>query len=130
MSQRRRESKAGGRRRVDPMEGGNPMERRCSARSKQSGRRCKRHPIPGGTVCVMHGGKAPQVQQSARDRITALVHPAIDTLERALSDGDVNAAVRAARDLLDRAGYAATSRHEIAASKSLAELIVEAGKHD
>jgi hypothetical protein len=128
-SKRRRERKAG-REFGHLMDAGNLMDRRCSARSKQSGQRCKRHPILGGTVCRMHGGAAPQVQQSARDRIAALVHPAIDTLERALSDCDVNAAVRAARDLLDRAGFAATARHEIAASKSLAELIVEAGKHE
>jgi hypothetical protein len=96
------------------METGNPMERRCTARSKQSGVRCKRVPIPGGTVCTMHGGAAPQVQKSARERIAALVHPALDTLQRALSDQDMNAAVRAARDLLDRAGYSARQSVDLA----------------
>lgn len=55
----------------------------------------------------MHGGKAPQVQESAKDRIAALVNPAIDTLRRALTNRDIGAAVRAARDLLDRAGHGA-----------------------
>lgn len=43
--------------------------RRCSAKSKQSGERCKRAPIVGGTVCVMHGGKAPAVQAAAEARV-------------------------------------------------------------
>lgn len=104
------------------METSDPMKaRRCTARSKQSGVRCKRVPIPGGTVCTMHGGAAPQVQKSAKERIAALVHPALDTLQRALTDRDVNAAVRAARDVLDRAGYAAVKRHHL--EGGLAEIL-------
>ena len=34
---------------------------RCEAQSKQSGNRCKRSSIPGGTVCSMHGGTTPAV---------------------------------------------------------------------
>jgi len=34
----------------------------CKATSKQSGARCKRYAIPGGSVCHYHGGAAPQVQ--------------------------------------------------------------------
>ena len=34
---------------------------RCEAQSKQTGNRCKRSSIPGGTVCSMHGGKTPAV---------------------------------------------------------------------
>ena len=34
--------------------------------SKRSGERCRRLAIPGGTVCVMHGGAAPQVAAAAR----------------------------------------------------------------
>ena len=32
---------------------------RCTARSKQSGKRCKRWPTRGKTVCRMHGGATP-----------------------------------------------------------------------
>lgn len=42
--------------------------RRCTARSKRSGNRCKRAAVRGGTVCSMHGGKAPQVAAAARHR--------------------------------------------------------------
>lgn len=41
---------------------------RCKATAR-SGNRCKRRPIPGGTVCAMHGGKAPQVATAARRRL-------------------------------------------------------------
>ena len=41
----------------------------CTATSKQSGQRCKRRPIPGGTVCVMHGGGTPRVREKAQERL-------------------------------------------------------------
>lgn len=44
-------------------------ERRCTATSKQSGRRCKRAAVPGATVCATHGGKAPQVVAKANERL-------------------------------------------------------------
>lgn len=40
----------------------------CTATSKRSGERCKRRPAVGGTVCAMHGGKAPQVQAAVERR--------------------------------------------------------------
>ena len=79
--------------------------RRCSARSKQAGRRCKRAPIPGGTVCRMHGGAAPQVQQAARVRLAALVEPAIAQLERLLNSEHAAVSLGAAKDVLDRSGF-------------------------
>lgn len=42
--------------------------RRCTAKSKRSGERCKRAAIVGGTVCNIHGGKAKQVKQKAEHR--------------------------------------------------------------
>lgn len=48
---------------------GDPLERRqCTATSKRSRERCKRAPVVGGTVCAMHGGKAPQVKAAAEQR--------------------------------------------------------------
>ena len=61
----------------------------------------------------MHGGAAPQVKLAAKDRLAALVDPAIDALQRALDHKDINAAVRAARDLLDRAGLAAPKQTQM-----------------
>lgn len=41
----------------------------CIATAKGSGERCKRCPIPGGTVCVKHGGGAPHVRAAAARRL-------------------------------------------------------------
>lgn len=40
----------------------------CTAQSKRSGERCRKYAIPGGRVCSIHGGKAPQVRQAAEVR--------------------------------------------------------------
>lgn len=48
----------------DPMDD----ERKCRATSKRSGQRCKRYPVPGGSVCVMHGGASPQARVAAERR--------------------------------------------------------------
>lgn len=42
---------------------------RCTAKAKSTGEQCKRRPIPGGSVCVKHGGRAPQVQAAAHARL-------------------------------------------------------------
>ena len=93
------------------------MKRQCTARSKQSGRRCRKAPIPGGTVCRMHGGGSPLVQRTARERLAALAEgPAVRAMERALKSKNHSAMVSAARDLLDRAGLRepeAWSPHEV-----------------
>jgi len=46
--------------------------RRCTATAKRSGERCGRAAIVGGTVCSVHGGKAPQVRQAAEVRAAKL----------------------------------------------------------
>jgi hypothetical protein len=45
------------------------MSERCTAKAKNSGLRCKKAPIEGGTVCRTHGGRAPQVLAKAAERI-------------------------------------------------------------
>lgn len=45
------------------------LKPQCRATSKSTGRRCKRRPVPGATVCVKHGGGAPQVQDAAARRL-------------------------------------------------------------
>jgi len=44
------------------------MKPQCTARSKQTGERCKQRPVKGGTVCRFHGGAAPQVAAAAEQR--------------------------------------------------------------
>lgn len=90
--------------RRDHMDGADHTDTpRCTATAKGSGARCKRRPIPGGTVCVKHGGGAPQVQQAAMERLRALAHPAVDALQWLITQRDFpSAAYSASRDVLDR----------------------------
>lgn len=44
------------------------MSEQCTATSKRSGNRCRRH-VVGGGPCPMHGGKAPQVAAAREARI-------------------------------------------------------------
>lgn len=87
----------------DPMDGADPMEGQCTATSKQSGERCKRRAIPGGTVCHFHGGAAPQVKAKADERLAALEFPAIvrlgELIEQTMFPSTAMAAVK---DALDR----------------------------
>jgi hypothetical protein len=46
-----------------------PTDRQCTAMKVGSGRRCKQYAIRGGSVCVKHGGKAPQVWEAAQRRL-------------------------------------------------------------
>jgi len=75
---RRRHAPKGPLKQHDHMDGPDHRDTpRCTARAKGTGQRCKRRPIPGGSVCVKHGGGAPQVKDAARDRLRAMVYPAL-----------------------------------------------------
>lgn len=91
-----------------------PAARKCSAKSKQSGKPCKQPAIPGGTVCRFHGGSAPQVIRSAKERLAALVDPAIARLAKLLKSKKDVAAYRAVKDVLDRNGFKPKDEVELA----------------
>jgi hypothetical protein len=102
---------------------GNPStwvtpRRQCTARSKRSGERCRSYAVRGASVCVRHGGAAPQVKAKARERLDALAEPAVVLLGRILRDEKVepNARIRAAVAILDRAGYPGGLKVEASAS--------------
>lgn len=42
---------------------------KCVATAKATGAGCRRDAIAGGTVCVVHGGRAPQVKAAAARRV-------------------------------------------------------------
>lgn len=70
---------------------------------------CGRWAVRGGDRCPMHGAQLPSVRaayarrvKEARLRIITLADPALDTLERALTDKDSAVALRAAQAVLDR----------------------------
>lgn len=68
-------------------------------------RACKKYPALGTKVCDVHGAKAPQVVAAAKGRILeAADEVAAELIRLALNSNDHAVRVRAARDLLDRAG--------------------------
>lgn len=78
--------------------------RRCTAKAKQTGKRCKRAAILGGTVCKIHGGGAPAVKNAAKQRLLDAADPAAKRLVELLDSDDERIRLGAIRDLLDRAG--------------------------
>lgn len=65
-------------------------------------------------MCVVHGGAAPQVIRSARERLAALVCPAITVFEQRLADAESpQLQVQVAKDILDRTGHKATDKVEL-----------------
>lgn len=100
-----------------------PPERRCTATSRRTGKRCGQWAIPGGKVCRWHGGAAPQVQRTARLRLAELVDPAIIVLGRAMTDPEARMRdrIRAADSVLDRTGYA--RRLEVTPGEAYEELL-------
>lgn len=99
--------------------------KQCRAKSKQSGQRCKRSPIPGGVVCRIHGGGSPQVIKAAEGRLEALRTPAVAYLKYLLGQREYpSAGLGAAKDVLDRIdGKAAETVRVIETTdRQLAEL--------
>lgn len=102
-----------------------PLQRaQCHAKSKQSGQRCQRPAIPGGTVCRFHGGEAPQVKQAAALRLARMVDPAIAVLAREMTSTTNKSAdrIRAAENVLDRAGV---PRHVETDTETARRVLVE-----
>jgi hypothetical protein len=59
------------------------------------------------------GGRAPQVQRSAKERLAELVEPALKGLHKALKSGEIPSIVKAAQIVLDRTGFHPTQAMEI-----------------
>lgn len=82
--------------------------RRCTAKSKRSGERCKRAATPGVTVCWWHGSAAPQVRAAAQRRTEVT---------------RVEAEARAVQAIPDRTGM--TVAEVYAELLATAEMVVE-----
>lgn len=78
---------------------------RCTAHISDGSRQCERWAINGSTVCATHGGRAPQVKKSARERLAELIEPALEGLHKALKSKDLPTIVRASQIVLDRCGF-------------------------
>ncbi|GEM_PF-2833090 len=83
----------------------------CQAHAKSSGRQCGRRPVIGATVCIMHGGSAPQVKAAAARTI------AFDRAIRELQLGgelDVDPAEAMLQQVREAAANVAILRHLVA----------------
>jgi len=82
------------------------LENRCVV-TKKNGERCKRNAAPGTTVCVKHGATAPQTAAKAKERLLAMVEPALVELSRIVSQPTTSDSdrLRAIAMILDRTGY-------------------------
>jgi hypothetical protein len=102
------------------------LRRRCTAIGKTNGERCGRAPIPGGTVCVVHGGSAPAVQLAAKTRLLAMVEPILGVFEDIVSTwnsvkcetcgrptGDTFPVIQVGKLVLDRAGFGPRATMEV-----------------
>lgn len=106
----------------------------CTAKSKQSGERCKRRPVPGLSVCVMHGGKSPAAQAKAAEVV--LAQQADVSLRKLWSGLDVAVPVKdpvasmerlagALEQLVDEAGRRVSELQHVAGGKDLTQLRAE-----
>ena len=94
------------------------MAIQCTAHVHTTGQQCRRWSIEGGTVCIMHGGSAPQVKTAARRRLLELIDPALARLSEALNLEAVTAnewavIMRAIKEVLDRTGIDTPKQIEI-----------------
>ena len=115
-----------------------PDGRRCTARARSTGEQCARQPIPGGAVCVMHGGSAPGAQQAAKLRLLAMVEPVLSAFEEILESwrrtkckacghptGDPAPVIKVGQLVLDRSGFHPTLTVEQAAPPNPYEGLTE-----
>jgi len=107
----------------------------CTARAKSTGKRCGNPPIHGGTVCPIHGGKAPQtVAVAAREVFERLMGPGLVRYRGLIDDPKTPKPVLLAtlRDLFDRNGYAAPQQIEVLTDdmveREIARRLAEAGE--
>ncbi len=91
---------------VDPKDvvqhlNGTPL--RCTATAKGTGQRCENPARYGAAVCRTHGGNAPQVLASARERMMALQPLAVTTLHGLLDREEFpTVQLGAVREVFDR----------------------------
>lgn len=96
-----------------PTLSGPSPERQCSANKHGTDDRCKAWAIQGGTICVYHGGKAPQVRDAAKRRLLEMADPALAALSKIVTSSESDAVkLQAAKDILDRCGLGAVQKIE------------------
>lgn len=113
---------------------------RCTATARTTGERCKLPSLPGRNVCRMHGGKAPQVERKAQERLDRMADETTVDIENNIADlqaeyeatDDPQDKLAIAKELrrlwkiiLDRTGHGPTEKREVDADVSLDEPIID-----
>jgi len=98
---------------------------RCSARSSRSGERCRAFAVHGASVCVAHGGRAPQVRRKAavnvaRDRALAEARRLGGTIDVGPHEVLLDAVREAAANVEVLRGYVAHLGVEVAEDGAIA----------
>lgn len=92
-------------------------DRRCVAHSSRDGAPCGNPAMKGQNVCRFHGGATTTAKARAQERILAAADLGARQLIAFMTSNKVpyNVRLQAARDLLDRAGLAASQKVDITA---------------
>lgn len=89
-------------------------EDQCTAKSKQAGKQCSRYSTPGHKVCYFHGSESPQAKSKVDRLFSLAADMALEVLVTELEQAEHSSdRIRAARSILDRAGYGPLRRLEI-----------------
>ncbi len=100
------------------------MNGRCKATNRQ-GKRCGKWPIPGGKVCRLHGGGAPQVIRKAEEHLRELRPQAVRRLEHWLNQDEFpSVSISAVKDVLDRNGELGKAREHFDVNVTTAQARV------
>ena len=98
---------------------GLPPRPRCARYIEAAGRQCRARAEAGDLWCRFHGGKAPSHEGKKQERITdyqdqlmELADNALDTIQEKLQSPNHAVALRAALEILDRAGVVTTKKSE------------------
>lgn len=92
----------------------NPNPRSACAARTRAGTRCHLAVPAGSRYCERHGDPAERARQKVAARLRALAPRALEALQALMDQAEQDAVrLQAARDVLDRAGYKAPSRHEV-----------------
>ncbi|HYW87982.1 MAG TPA: HGGxSTG domain-containing protein [Chloroflexota bacterium] len=104
----------------------------CRAK-KSDGTPCKAPVIRGARVCRSHGGSTRHVKDAAAKRLEELVLPSISKLRTLMLRGETHSVqLKAATEILDRAGIVATQNvevdNQVTVTVSYADVVQEALK--
>lgn len=91
---------------TDPCPKCGTVHEKCKAHTR-AGKPCRGTVMQGQQVCRMHGGSSPQCLNAARQRLAAMVDPALGRLRKLIRSKSDATALGAIRDVLDRNGLKA-----------------------